>query len=119
MKATSALALITAAWLFAGCGDSSSSTGTPAKSDSSGNPATAPVDYLNSAANAQKRAVKTIDTAAINKALETFYVQEGRFPKDLFELVEKGFMKAIPEPPVGMKLNYDTNSGIVIIDKKD
>jgi hypothetical protein len=119
MKATSILALITAAALGAGCNDAAQPAGNKTTPESSGNPATAPADYLKSAADSQKRAVKTIDKTAINKAIETFYVQEGRFPKDLYELVEKGFMKKIPEPPFGMELRYDTNSGIVTIKKKE
>jgi hypothetical protein len=119
MKATSILALGAAAGLLAACNDPTASPGDPAKTGTSGNPATAPADYLKSAADSQKRAVKTIDKAAINKALETFYVQEGRFPKDLYELVEKGFMKKIPEPPFGMELRYDTNAGVVTIEKKE
>jgi hypothetical protein len=118
MNANATLALITAAALCAGC-DNASQSDPKTKSESSGNPATAPADYLKSAADSQKRAVKTIDKAAINKALETFYVQEGRFPKDLYELVEKGFMKKIPEPPFGMELRYDTNAGVVTIEKKE
>lgn len=78
--------------------------------------ATAPVDYLNSAAQAQKKAVKTVDLVAINKAVEAFYVQEGRFPKTLEELGEKGLMRSIPLLPPGKKFNYDTNSGVVQIE---
>lgn len=118
MKAIPSLALITATLLFAGCNDASPPADAKTKPENGDNLATAPVDYLKSSANAQKRAVKTIDTTALNKAIETFYVQEGRFPKDLYELVEKKFMKILPEPPVGMELNYDTNSGIVTIDRK-
>ena len=112
MKA--AFVVLLSATLLLGCNDSRQST---EKSGDSGSVANAPADYLNSAAQAQRRAVKTVDVVAINKAVEAFYVQEGRFPKKLEELEDKGFMRAIPIPPTGMKLNYDTNSGVVTMQK--
>ena len=74
-----------------GCSPSSDKPAPPATNapTSSGNPLTAPVDYLNAAAKAQQSAVKTVDVTSLNKALELFNVQEGRFPKDLNELVAK------------------------------
>jgi hypothetical protein len=98
-----------------GCSDSSKPT-PPAPTNAptnSGNPITAPVDYLNSAAKAQQSSVKTIDTTALNKALELFNVQEGRFPKDLSELVAKKYIPEIPKPPVGTKIEYDAKAGTV------
>src|SRR6185436_1634969 len=64
-------------------------TNAPAASSSSGNPLTAPVDYLGAVAKAQQSAVKTIDTVSLNNAIQLFQVQEGRFPTDLNELVTK------------------------------
>ena len=100
--------------LLAGCNEAKQS---PQKSSSGGEGSviTAPVDYLNSAAQAQKKALKTVDLVAINKAVEAFYVQEGRFPKTLEELEDRGFKLAIPLLPPGKKLNYDTNTGVVEI----
>src|SRR5687768_6901317 len=63
---------------------SSSSTNPPA---ASGNPVTAPVDYLGAVAQGKKTADAKIDTASLNKAVQLFYAQEGRYPKDLSELV--------------------------------
>ncbi len=97
--------------LLAGCGEK---PGTPAKSD----PATAPADYLKSAAKSQQRAIKAVDTAALNKAIELFYVQEGRFPKDLEEVVEKKFIREIPPAPVGTKIVYDAKAGVVTVEKE-
>lgn len=113
MKAISLVALLSVL-LLTGCNDSAG----PKDSASSGNLATAPVDYLNNAAKAQQRAVKTVDLTAVNKAIETFYVQEGRFPKDLLELAELKYLPRIPEPPPGLTWNYDTNSGTATLEKK-
>ena len=103
--------------LLTGCNDASQPGQTTTTSSSGGTAASAPADYLKSAAESQRKAVKTIDLTAINKAVEAFYVQEGRFPKSLEELEEKSFMHAIPLPPPGMKLNYDTNTGVVTMQK--
>jgi hypothetical protein len=116
---------LVASSLLIGCGDSSkkaasSPTNAPASAPtSSGNPLTAPVDYLNSAVNAQRSAVKTVDTTSLDKALELFNVQEGRFPKDLNELVAKRYIPLIPTPPFGTKIVYDTNSGTVNVVKEE
>ena len=103
------------AMLFlAGCNDSSQ---TNASSDNKTTVASAPADYLNNAAKAQKNAVKTVDTAAMNKAVESFYVQEGRFPKDLLELVEKGLLPRIPTLPDKATWVYDSKNGVVSIQR--
>lgn len=110
MKPTLALVSLLGV-LLAGCGEK---PGTPAQSD----PATAPTDYLKSAAKSQKSAIKAVDTAALNKALELFYVQEGRFPQDLDEVVEKKFIREIPPAPAGMKIVYDAKTGVVHVEKE-
>lgn len=101
---------------LAGCNESSQSGGSN-PSDNKSSVAPAPAEYLNNAAKAQKRAVKTVDVAAMNKSIESFYVQEGRYPKDLLELVEKGVLPRIPELPDKATWDYDTNYGVVSIQK--
>jgi hypothetical protein len=80
---------------------------------SSANPLDAPGDYLGGLAKGQQSAIKTVDTSSINKAIDMFNVEQGRFPKDLNELVEKKFMPQLPPAPAGMKLDYDAASGRV------
>ena len=102
--------IMMAGLLFCGCGkrDSASpSTNTSA----SGNPITAPVDYLGAAAKAKRMAEKTVDTVGINQAVQLFQVQEGRLPKDLNELVTKKYVGSIPPPPAGMKYDYNPQTG--------
>jgi hypothetical protein len=115
MRAITLVTLL-ATMLLLGCNDASQQ---PQKSSdkSGGSVASAPADYLKSAAQSQQKAVKAIDLVAINKAIEAFYVQEGRFPKKLEELEEKGFIRVIPLPPPGKKINYNTNSGVVEIEE--
>ena len=115
MKAAS-LIILPVVVLLLGCNDATQ-PGQKSSDSSDSSIASAPADYVKSAAQSQNKAIKTIDLTAINKAIELFYVQEGRFPKKLEELEDKGLMRALPLPPPGMKLNYDTNSGVVTIEK--
>ncbi len=105
-----------AALLFAGCNDASRTNNSSSSGDNS-RAATAPADYPSRTAKAQKRAVKPVDVTAMNKAIESFYVQEGRFPKDLLELVEKGLLPRMPTLPDKSEWDYDTNNGVVRIMK--
>ena len=77
------------------------------------NPLNAPADYVSGLAKGQQVAVKTIDTAAISSAIQMFEATEGRYPKDLNELVTKKLIPSIPAPPRGMKYNYDATTGTV------
>src|SRR4051812_46818724 len=83
--------------------------------NSSGNPLSAPADYLGAVAKAQQSAIKTIDTTSLNKAVELFNAQEGRFPKDLQELVANRYIGEIPKAPIGMKITYDASSGKISV----
>jgi hypothetical protein len=96
--------------------DSPSATATrPATNNTatSTSPLDAPVGYLGAVAKAQQTAVKTIDTAYIDKAIQLFSVENGRNPKDLNELVDEKFLAKIPDVPYGTKLVYDAKAGTV------
>jgi len=113
---TSLLPVSVVSLLLVGCGDSSNrSTPSAATNDSAGggNPLTAPVDYLDAAAKARQSAVKTVDVTSLNKAIEMFHGDRGRFPRDLNELVAEKYIAKIPAAPYGMKLDYDANVGKV------
>src|SRR5688572_16227256 len=86
--------------------DTTSSAGSnPPSATASGNPVTAPVDYLGAVAKAKRTADTKIETASINKAVQLFYAQEGRYPKDLNELVRPEYLPHLPSPPPGMKFD--------------
>jgi len=118
---------IAAGLLLAGCGNNNSSshpqgTNTSQTTNSeprydTGNPITAPVDYIGAVGQAQKYAVKTIDVSYLNQAVQLFNTQEGRLPKDLNELVPN-YVGKLPAAPYGMKLDYDPNTGQVKVVKK-
>ena len=104
--------------LLVGCGDSSSPPATAKKdtsSNSSGNPVTAPVDYLGAVAKAKKTSIKVADLASVKQAINMFKTEEDRYPKDLNELVAKQYIPALPAPPYQMKYQYNAASGEVNI----
>ncbi len=107
-----ALLLIAIVIWVSGC---DSKTSPSAEESSGGSVVSAPTDYLKNAAAAKKSAVKAIDTVALNNAITLFGGEVGRYPKDLNELVTKNYIKAIPEPPHGMKIDYDPKTGTVKI----
>ncbi len=110
--------LLAAVLLLAGCGEKSNApAGATNSATSGGNPLNAPADYLRAVGNAQQSAVKTVDTASLDKAIALFNVDQGRNPKDLNELVPK-YIPRIPDVPYGMKLVYDANAGSVRIVKE-
>jgi hypothetical protein len=96
-----------------GCSQKAESGG-KATNASSGNPLTAPADYLGAAAKAQQSATKTVTGVGLDQAIQLFYGQEGRFPKDLQELVP-AYLKAVPPPPRNMKYDYDPKTGALKI----
>jgi hypothetical protein len=104
--------------LAAGCDKPSGSAPTTTNSSSSGNPITAPVDYLGAIGKAQQNAVKTVDTVSLNQTVQMFQVDQGRNPTDLNELVEKKYIPRLPETPYGTKLAYDATTGKVTVVKQ-
>jgi hypothetical protein len=85
-------------------------TNTPAAGS---NPLNAPADYLGAMSQAQKLAVKTVDLNAINQAVQMFYAEEDRFPRDLDELVSRRYLPRLPQPPTGMRFVYNPQTGQV------
>ena len=112
MKQPGLLLLAAGLFLF-GCGKMEDST-TPKLTNAaagSGNPLTAPVDYLGAVSKAQKSAVKSIDTSYLTQAIQLFNASEGRLPKDLNELVAEKYLPSLPAPPYGMKFEYSPATG--------
>ena len=123
------LFLAVAAGLFlAGCSQSSStksaqgtnavSAGTNAEpKHDTGNPLTAVPDYVGAVVQAQKHAEKVIDVSYVNEDIQLFNASEGRYPKDLQEMIPN-YLAKIPPVPYGYKLDYDTNSYTVKVVKQ-
>jgi len=109
--------LLSGGLALSGCGkkEEKSTASSTNDNNSSGNPLTAPVDYLGAVAKAKKASEKTIETVSLNQAVQQFSVAEGRYPKDLNELVTEKYLPKLPEPPYGMKIVYDPAKGEVKI----
>ncbi len=103
---------MTTGFLLPGCGQKDSAP-PPATNASSGNPLTAPVDYLGAAAKAKNAATKTVSTVGINQAIQLYQAQEGQLPKTLDDLVAKQYLPSIPPPPAGTKYDYNPQTGAV------
>ena len=117
MKNPSLIAVLVGTFLV-GCGDSSSKSASGTNTATGGSVVTAPVEYLDAASKAKQRAVKTIDTTSLEKAVQLFNVEKGRNPRDLNELISEKYIREIPTPPYGTKINYDPNSGSVSVVKQ-
>ncbi len=70
-------------------------------------------DAAGAMGRSQAKAVGTVDLTSIDKAIQLFNVNEGRFPKDLDELVQSRLIGKIPDAPTGMKIAYDPATGKV------
>lgn len=104
------------ALLVCGCSQSEpAETGQTEKTNnySSGNPLTAPTDYLGAVSKAQKNSIKTIELASLQQGIQSFQAGEGRLPESLQEMVDEGYLPRMPEAPNGMKFKYDAASGSV------
>lgn len=77
-------------------------------------PPASAADVNNPLVNAKRTADKTVDTVALNNAIQLFQVQEGRLPKSLEELTPK-YIAKLPTPPLGYKLSYDAKKGEVSV----
>ncbi len=115
-----ALALLLAAVVASGCGQkksaaAKSTNAAPSSGSSSGNPLTAPVDYLGAVGNAQKQSIKTLDTIQVQQAIQAFAAGEERLPANLQELISEGYIPRLPDLPRGTRYEYDRTSGRVRI----
>ncbi|MBM3835375.1 MAG: hypothetical protein FJ403_19285 [Verrucomicrobia bacterium] len=117
MKANVVLWIV--ALSVAGCGKNAETT--PAKTSNStatGNPLTAPADYLGAVGKAKRSAERTVDLASLNRAIQLFHAQEDRFPATLNELVAEHYLPSLPSAPAGMRIIYDASKGEVRIVKQ-
>lgn len=102
-----------------GASNASETTPAPAATKpASGNPLNAPADYVGTVANAQNVALKQVDLASVGSAIQQFNASEGRFPKDLNELIAEGYLVKIPATPRGTQLEYDPKQGTVRLVRK-
>jgi len=117
MRTRNYLVLLTGL-LLAGCDQKSDSAVTSGGTNAAvkgGSALSAPTDYLKAVTKGEQDAEKTVDTTSLNKAVDLFNVDKGRYPKDLNELVQEKYIPKMPVPPYGSKLDYDATSGKVTV----
>ncbi len=103
--------LVAAGLIVTGCDSGSSPKPADKKKEELGqNPLNAPTDYLGALAKGKKGSESKLDVVQVNQAISQFQAAEGRNPKSLEELVSEGYLKGIPQPPRGMKYNYNPQS---------
>ncbi len=80
--------------------------------ETSGNP----IDQYGGVMSKTIQRAKGMDAVVPMKQLiDSFYVQEGRYPSSLQELVEKNYVKEIPAPPKGYSYSYDPSNGKITL----
>lgn len=87
----------------------------PKAADGVSQVANAPTTYIKTVTDEKKTLEKKVDVTSLNHAIQQFQVQEGRYPKDLNELVTEHYLGQIPDAPYGYKLNYDSSKGSVSV----
>jgi hypothetical protein len=96
---------------MAGCGKPQDPSA-PA-SNQGGNPVTAPVDYLGAVSRAKQKSEQHVQAISLNQSVRHFQAVEGRYPKTLKELVDKGYLPRLPDPPHGKRFLYHADRGEV------
>jgi len=113
MKALSLVFLGLAAFLT-GCDKSSSTSAPPPTTTGAAQTDTnKPLDVGGVILQAKKGSDAKIDTVALQSAIQQFNIGEGRYPKDLAELVQKQYIPKIPDAPYGYKIDYNAADGSV------
>ena len=79
--------------------------------DSSGNPATAPVDYLGAVNKGRNKAIIDAGLLQVNSAINQFKATSSQPPASLQELITEGLLAELPAVPNGMKWQYNPQTG--------
>ena len=79
--------------------------------NSSGNPATAPVDYLGAVNKGRKKAITDAALIQVNGALNQFKASNSRPATSLQELISEGLLRELPALPTGTKWTYNPQTG--------
>ncbi|MCM8809830.1 MAG: hypothetical protein NC917_00925 [Candidatus Omnitrophica bacterium] len=76
-------------------------------------PLNAPMEYGKIIERTMKKAKAMDSIIYLRNKINTFQLQEGRYPKSLDELIEKGYInkEEMPKPPEGMQFVYDPKTG--------
>ena len=79
--------------------------------NSSGNPASAPVDYLGAVNKGRKKAIIDTGLMQVNSALNQYKATSLKPAGSLQELISEGLLAELPKLPTGMKWQYNPQTG--------
>ena len=77
------------------------------------NPMNAVEKYGGVMSKTLKKSKAMDDLMYMKNKINTFHMQEGRYPYSLEELAEKKYLENVPEPPKGMAFHYESSTGKV------
>lgn len=101
------LSLCTALVLsLTGCGEKKDSQPENATSSSG-------TSYLGAMAQAKKTSENVVNVASVQEAVNMFQATEGRYPKDLQEVVSADLLNSLPVLPQGYQYAYEAQTGKV------
>lgn len=79
--------------------------------------ATGPLaEYGRNLVNAEKTATQVTGLVSLEQAVRQFEVVEGRFPRNLDELIVGRYLGKLPNPPRGKRFTYDSKTGKVNVE---
>ena len=79
--------------------------------NSSGNPASAPVDYLGAVNKGRKKAIIDTGLMQVNSALNQYKATNLKPAGSLQALISEGLLAELPKLPTGMKWQYNPQTG--------
>lgn len=97
--------------VFGGCGGGDDKKDSKQTDAPGQNPLNAPTDYVGALAKGKKKSESTAAAVQLGPAIKAFHAGESRYPKNLQELVDEGYIRALPEIPKGMKVDYNPDTG--------
>ena len=101
---------VAAALLLTGCGQSSSSS--PSATSTTNNAQVGNANYGGVLGQAQTFSENQIDLAQLKQAIQEFNAAEGRYPKNLQEMIPN-YLARIPATPAGYRISYNPANGQV------
>ncbi len=73
----------------------------------------APANYVGAVLSKKLETESRMELLNVRRAIDSFREQEERPPVSLNELVEKGYLKVVPQPPRGQSFHYNSSDGSV------
>jgi hypothetical protein len=119
MRVVLLLIPVAGAVLLTGCGQSSSSSRAATSTTNNAQAGSAKANSVNTTPNyggvlgqAQTFSENQIDLAQLKQAIQEFNAAEGRYPKDLQEMIPN-YLAKIPAVPAGYGISYNPANGQV------